>query len=116
MRGPRRTCQRFSGRNDDLYPVKVKPKDYVILYVTNRSKSATSLMANLLVWDPITHPKFLQGFESVCEGLGPPKKQRVVLGPHNRRENFRDWGHRPQTGLQKRAKEKMKTPPPNRST
>lgn len=37
-----------SGRNDDLYLVKVKPKDYVILCVTNRSKSATSLMANLL--------------------------------------------------------------------
>ncbi|XP_046949845.1 uncharacterized protein LOC124522443 [Lynx rufus] len=53
-----------SGRNDDLYLVKVKPKDYVILYVTNRSKSATSLMANLL----------------------------------DRRENFRDRGHRPQTG------------------
>ncbi|KAK2503013.1 hypothetical protein MC885_004072 [Smutsia gigantea] len=68
----------YWGQNH-LYLAKMKPTEFLILYMINQYEGTTSLVAGLLVRNPTMNQRLLPVFESVCDGLGLHKDQVMVV-------------------------------------
>ncbi|XP_069922859.1 minor allergen Can f 2-like [Oryctolagus cuniculus] len=79
-----------------LYVVEAEPDSFLVLYKINQYEGQTSVLAELLVREPVTQDRILARFGSICEELGLSREQILLLDHKDRCQELRTGT--PETG------------------